>query len=715
MSVRPSLTLLALLIGLFCLTACGEAPPISGNNAADLRTLPAKSERPTAVVPTSPLIGGDGGTRRMNLLPGPVPPSADVAPTRAEAPVALSGEPVNLTIEQMPLPAFINTVFGDTLHLTYAVDPKIAQRADPVTLRTGGPRTPSEVLALARQVLRDYGIQVTIEGRLVRILPNEVLLSQTPEIISGRSTPNIAASLRPIYQHVTLSGVAAPDMAAWLQSAFGAKLKITPAAQENGLLILGLPEDVLAANEAIRTLDQPRFAGRRSLRIEPAFWAATQLADKLAEILRAEGYNTATSLDHPAAVVLLPLKPNNSLVVFAADQKTLSHVEDWARDLDRVSKVDPQRSLFYYAVRNTTADSLASVLNSVLQGSNTPRPTAATAEVGAAAGQASPSGTTAPASGGGPPPGTPQAPRIVTDAARNALIFQGSADEFGRLRPLIENLDHAPRAAIIEATVVEVTLSNDDKLGVEGSITFGLFGQKMSLADTQTGIGSSGFSYTIFNSAGAARATLNAFATDTRAKVLSNPKLLSRSGAEARIQVGKQVPIVTSQGTSSQQLGTAGNAGILQNIQYRDTGVILTVRPTIYAGNQIDLDIKQEVSEPLTNNTSGLSTPVINNRSINTQLSLRDGATVLLGGLIQDNINDTSTGVPVLKDIPGLGYLFGTGEASRTRSELFVFLTPYIVTSDAEAKGLADVFKDQYESLPQPKSTLFPKLPPLAR
>jgi len=275
------------------------------------------------------------------------------------------------------------------------------------------------------------------------------------------------------------------------------------------------------------------------------------------------------------------------------------------------------------------------------------------------------------------------------------------------LRPLLENLDQAAREAIIEVTVAEVTLSTDDKLGVEGLLKFSGFGQPHQLISTLggTGIGTSGLNYTILNAAGATRAVLNAFATDNRVKVLSSPKLLSRSGGEARIQVGAQVPIVTSQGTSS-QLQTQGTSAILQSIQYRDTGVILTLKPTIYAGNQINLDIKQEVSEAVPNNTSGLSTPVINNRTISTQLSLHDGTTVLIGGLISENVSSTDTGVPFFKDVPGLGFLFGNQDVSKRRSELFVFITPYIVNSSDEAARMSEIFKRRYESLPQPESTL---------
>lgn len=707
------LLLAACVLSLCWLAGCAKE---TEDPSADLRSLPVKPPQPVAPASPNRLIAG-GGARQGTVRAGPSPPGASQTPARAEPTVALSGPPATLTIEQMPLPAFINTVFGETLHLNFEIDPRIAQRTDVVTLRTGRALPPGEIVTLARSVLRDYGIQVTLSGDLARIIPNEALLSQVPAIIRGRSTAEIAENLRPLFEYAPVANIAAGDMAAWLQAAFGAKVKITPTA--NALILLGLPEDVAAANEAIHTLDQPRLAGRRSLRIEPAFWSANQLADRLADILRAEGYNVSTSLQSPAAIVILSLRPSNSLVVFASDQKTLSHVEEWSRDLDKVSKADPHRNLFYYGVRNTTAESVASILNSVLQGNAAARAAAVgpnTQEAAASAtlglpgsqpGGVPPNPAISTTSSSGPPPGTPAPGRIVTDPARNAIIFQGSAEEFGQLRPLLENLDQAAREAIIEVTVAEVTLSSDDKLGVEGILKFSGFGQPHQVISTLggTGIGTAGLNYTILNAAGATRAVLNAFATDNRVKVLSTPKLLSRSGGEAHIQVGAQVPIVTSQGTSS-QLQTQGTSAILQSIQYRDTGVILTLKPTIYAGDQINLDIKQEVSEAVPNNTSGLSTPVINNRTISTQLSLHDGTTVLIGGLISENVSSSDTGVPFLKDVPGVGFLFGTQEVTKRRSELFVFITPYIVNSTAEAARISDVFKRRYEALPQPESTL---------
>ena len=316
-----------------------------GNPGADLRTLPEKGAEPAALVPSSPLVAA-GGAHHTAILGGPPPPATAEPTIHPEAPFTLSGAPASLTIEQMPLPAFINTVFGDTLHLSFEVDPRIAQRNDLVTLRTGRPLSPNELLSLTRAVLRDYGIDIIFSGNLARVVPNEALMSQSPSVVRGRSTAEIAENMRPIFQYVSLRSVSANEMAAWLQAALGTKVHVSMSPQGNAVLLLGLPEDIQAANEVIATLDQPRLAGHRSLRVEPVFWSAAQLSEKLIDILRAEGYFVGPNLQNPGAVVVLPLRPSNSLVVFATDQKTLGHIEAWIRDLDHASQVDPERSCF---------------------------------------------------------------------------------------------------------------------------------------------------------------------------------------------------------------------------------------------------------------------------------------------------------------------------------------------------------------------------------
>ena len=170
------------------------------------------------------------------------------------------------------------------------------------------------------------------------------------------------------------------------------------------------------------------------------------------------------------------------------------------------------------------------------------------------------------------------------------------------------------------------------------------------------GSGGNGLTY-LLDVAGQNRFALRAFASDSRVSILSTPRIMVKSGNEASIDIGTEVPIISMQTTSNQQ--TEGTTNLLQSIQYRKTGIILSVTPTVYSDDRIDLDISQEVSEALpVSEDSSISSPSIFNRSLNTSLSLRDGGSVVMAGLMSNRVTNSDGGIPLLKDVPVLGSLF---------------------------------------------------------
>ncbi len=219
------------------------------------------------------------------------------------------------------------------------------------------------------------------------------------------------------------------------------------------------------------------------------------------------------------------------------------------------------------------------------------------------------------------------------------------------------------------------------------------------------GLLSGGLNYTLLNGIGQVRFALTALASNNHVNILSTPRILAKSGAEATIQVGTQVPIVTSQATSS-EISTGGTSGILQSIEYQQTGVLLSVSPVVHSGNRVDLSVDQEVSSALPILSTGPQSPEIQNRTIKTDLSLHDGQTVVIGGMIQQNRNDSNEGVPYLKDIPVLGLLFKSQSVSNDRTELLVFITPYVVSSDSDAASITKDFRDQMGNWAVPPATL---------
>jgi general secretion pathway protein D len=743
------------------LAACAHAPP------APLAVTPTFAPQPnSAEASPRPLVVGPS-PGLVAIAPGPAPaaggPSAVDAAAIGAAPPPLPALAESLSLEQVTLPAFIKEVFSKALRLTVQIDQPILTRTDLVTLRTGRSLSGAELYRMAVTVLAGYGIGVVWNGSVLRIAPNEALMAQMPALIHSRALPEMPVELRPIFQIVDLHQVSASDMNVWLANAYGSKIRVFAAPKTNAVMIFGLPQDVRAAVEAVHVLDQARLAGRQSLRIDPVYWTAKELAAKLVELLRAEGYDAgisgATETGQANAVTLVPVEANNSLIAFASDRRILNHIRQWVLDLDQPSRIDPSHNIFIYFVQNTTAASLGRIVQSVLGGAQPAVGAPAEAQLeqagrtqalpaglgqpgqssasglGAAPGASAVSGPARPptpaiepldrgiaAAGGGAGSG----PRIVVDTARNALVLVGTAQDYARVRPLLEALDKAPREALIEVTVVELDLHNGSNLGVEWTAVnrigkgLALYGTGSNVLPTPPGsatgqassssagglpLGSEGFNFTILNGVGDVRMLLNAFAENSKINVLSTPRILAESGETANIEVGTEVPIVTSQ-ASTNTIVNAGTTGILQSIEYQKTGVLLSVLPVIHSGDRIDLTLSQVVSQALPNTTPGITSPLIQNRTVSTQLSLRDGQTVVVGGLITENRTNDDTGVPFLKDIPGVGSLFRNQTASRDKNELLVFITPYVISNGADAAAITRQFQDQMDAWPAAGGTL---------
>jgi len=359
----------------------------------------------------------------------------------------------------------------------------------------------------------------------------------------------------------------------------------------------------------------------------------------------------------------LPIQEINTLLVFCVDPQILRHVKNWVGELDQRAQTPFQEGLFLYPVRNTSAQHLVETLNPLL-------------------GKLMAKGK-----------GKPGGRRLVIDPNRNALIFSGKAEEWGRLKPVMEMLDQPSPLVLIEVTIAEITLDDQQQLGVEWQLKNLDLGALSAVIGTGgLGLGSSGFSSIL--SSKDVQVTLNAFASSNRVTILSTPRVMVKNGEEASIDVGTDVPIITSQSTAP-DLPSSGTGSILQNIEYRKTGVLLRVRPVVYAGNRIDLKISQEVSEAQPNNTSSVSSPLILNRSLQTLLSLKDGEAVLLGGLISSNRNQGRTGVPWIMNIPFFGQLFRNDKANANRTELILLITPYVIHNEEEARNVTRAFREQ--------------------
>ncbi len=673
-------------------------------------TLAACAPLQPVIPPSLPLPAGSGSTAgidptaarnsSLRVTPLPQPPESqasrlqqqriaqDAAELRQQA--ASQEDVAAINLQQVPLGTFIQVVYAEILKRNVNIDAAVLSRTEPVTFRSGAVQSAAQLDNALKLLLKSYGVAAIDVGGLVRVVPDNAQVGNLPELRRGTLSPDTPLPLRPVFQLVEMQTVRQSDVAGWLKTLFGSRVTVQEDIGRNALLLSGSPDNMQAALETIRVLDQPLMSGRRSIALTPAYWSVDDLARRLNEVLTAQGYAVAPlgSLSQQGGirypVVLLPVAGTNQIFVFAATDEVLKHVENWARTLDRPNERGIGKNYFTYQVKHKDAGALAKTLEQLLSGQA--RPAAATATAGASGQGGAGTGTT-----------STGATSVVVDQSSNMLIFQAAADEYSQISALLQTLDRPAKAALIEVTVAELSLTDTSQLGVEWLATHAMSSGATIIGGTSGGlsIGSAGATFKVLDTVGGVRATLNALASNNQATILSSPRVQARNGETATIQVGQEVPIITSQQTTGSTVvtGTTTANSVLQTIQYRNTGVILKVKPVIHSGDQIDLEVQQEVSAAASTNTGVNNSPTFSTRKLDTKLTLRNGSTVLMGGLISNDDSKGQAGIPLLKDIPILGTLFSTQTKSGTRRELVVLITPYILNDSHDAEAMTDAFR----------------------
>lgn len=697
---------LSSVAALLLLASCSGMVPV---------TLPPPMATPPRASASGAGAAPENSSQQSGFERMPAPPGVD-ATRRGTAGAAAATQPAaparpgsfHLNFNQVPLTTLVQVVYADMLGKTVQIDPKVMERRDLVSFRTPAGQSAAQVEDAMQLLLKSFGVSVLDFGSMVRVVPDGAQSGYLPELRRGSALPETPERLRPVFQLVELEAVRNVDVAGWLKTIMGSRVTVTEDTTRNAVLLSGTTENVAAAIDALHLLDQPVMRGRASLRITPIYWSAQDLANTLQQVLTAEGYAIAPanqplqggSVRYP--IILLPVPSTNSLLVFSISEDVVRHVKSWVDRLDQPNKQTAGKNLFTYTPRNVSADSLAKMLTQVMQGG--------------LSGAAAPTATAPAAAAGASTARSPTASatnHLVVDSNTNTLVFNTSAENYSQLISLLNTLDQPSKSALIEVTVAEVRLTDNYTLGIEwllresganGITTIGTLGG--------LGLGTAGLTLTRLASGGDLRLVLNALATSNRATILSSPRIVARNGETARIQVGQEVPIVTSQ-QSTLSGTTADSTGVLQTIQYRNTGVILNIKPSIFSGDRIDLDVKQEVSAAVATSTGVNNSPTFLTRNIDTKLTLEHGSTVLLGGLISDDRATGARGIPWLMQIPILGQLFRVNEDNTSRTELVVLITPYVINDGSDARHYTEEFKALLPLL-QPEFTPSPLVKPAA-
>lgn len=584
----------------------------------------------------------------------------------------------------------LRSVLGEMLKLPYILDPQVNGR---MTLKTGLPIKLQAVLPMLETSLKTLGAAMVVNNDLISIVPMTVAQKQAGEVAGAdrdSDAPGYAIEI------VALKYVSSEQMQKVLEPLVpqGGILRIDT--QRNLIFLAGTEPERSTIRNTIALFDVDYLKGMSFALIRPQHVDVGTLAAELGKIF------DETSSPVGGLVHMIPISRINTLLVLSSRPYYLHEVSRWVARLD-IIPITPGRQLHYFKLQNSRAADIADTLSEIFgTGGGGSSPRLAAPGYGSPA-QAAPGGSAQTASGALQTPQSPSlqssapaeprtmrgtggddGPQIVTDDANNALIIRADAAEFDAIEKIVRQMDVTPNQVLIEATIVEVTLNDTLKYGVEWAFTSGnqTFTQAASGVPA-TSFPGFGFTYNVPN----VSVALNALSTLSKISVLSSPKLLTLDNSPASLQVGDQVPIVTQTSVSTESSG----APVIATVQQRDTGIILSVTPRIGSSGMVFMTVAQEVSNAVPNTTSSLDqSPTVEERKIQTTVAIQDGTTVALGGLMRRSQTTGNSGVPYLKDIPLLGALFGPQSDTRERTELMVFLTPRVIRSPGAAVAATD-------------------------
>ena len=287
--------------------------------------------------------------------------------------------------------------------------------------------------------------------------------------------------------------------------------------------------------------------------------------------------------------------------------------------------------------------------------------------------------------------------RIVVDKNRNMILFRGSGKEWADILQVVEKLDKPVPSVLIEVLIAEITLTDREESGLEFAFRGAVGGRGLRGGTLGAlGVAAGGLSMAL-DSSGVTRAMLNFFYQDDRVAIRSSPKLFVKSGGTASLEVGNEIPVITQ--ISDGTLQVDGSTNVLQDVTYRKTGVSMEISPIVQANGLVDLEISQELSEAQPSAATSLDgSPTILNRQISTSLTLKDGGSLVMGGLIANSRSAGQTGIPgPWAGFRGLARLFRNDTIQEDRTELLIMVIPYVVATHAEGSILTEELKQQLE------------------
>ncbi len=709
----------AILLGCAGPMLAGCSTPSASIESFDQVDLTAKTPRKLTNRGEGPALCTKAKPARYELFPGA---SGTLLEDGAEPPPGVGAREdgkFTVNVDQATLAEAAKLILGETLGYNYILDTRLQGN---VTLVSSRPLTARELLNSFEAALRLSGAAlVQADGSFKIVALQEVLDGEMGQADLGK---NVSAGYG--VSAIPLRYISPTTLMELLESFAARSGSVRASKVGNLILIRGQAEERRSLVDIILSFDvdwmKTQTAGIAILENGRPDDVASKLEAIFAEDTASAGTN---------ALKVIPVPRINGLIVIANSQQKVRRAIVWIKRLDQESITDP--NYYVYAVQNGNAVELARILQATFGEGGADAgvtaevaPDRQTMEVSMDTEQAATSQDPAQPQGGqsqgggselgshittgsAPPSGEStgtssltNGTRVTPNPANNTLVIRATPKEYRKIQAMLHQIDAPATQVLINTTIAEVALTDQLRYGVQAYLkgkdtTFGFFGQGGSA------FGGNGESLTLspnlpgmnflVGQVADPRLVIDALSGITNVRVVSSPSVLVLENETATIKVGDQVPVKTLQSTTESGKNN-------DSFEYRDTGVILKVKPRVSASGTVTIDLGQELSAVSKREGEGAGgNPTISQRTITSKVSVNDRQTVLLGGLITGQEERDRQTVPGANKVPVLGDLVGSTEKSGKRTELIVFITPRIIRNGEEAARESQELRDKMRNL----------------
>ena len=663
------------------------------------------TETPSAPAQPQPSVPTTGPEPAPATRPSP---PAIATPTRAGSGVVFNFD--NADIYE------VIRVMSEILKINYMIDPRVK---GVVNIHTSGQISSADVFPIFQSILRLNGATAVKRDGIYEIvpLPEAKKLPSAPSLARDSGKP--LSEEKYVIQILPLKYIPVTEVSKMIKPFLSDGADIVEHPPSNILIMGDLASNVKKSMDIIGLFDIDIFTDLR-VRIYPILNAdVVEVAKELERIF--SSFEVSTKSGRGVGITFTPIARINSLLAVSSIPNIFEKVEGWLKELDKIPMEGTKYSVFVYYVQNAKAKDLAEVLKQIYVTTKEKK-----TEFKEKVTEQIPRGTK-------PPPTAPSAPpsttsdggavpegeiNIVVDETNNALVVRAFARDYKSILETVKKLDIYPRQVLIEVLLADITLKDDTEFGIDlvKYLDGGKWQQTISFGEF-SGLAAAGpgISYSIVQEAGKFSAAIRAAATLGRLKVLTSPHLLASNSKEAKIQIGTSEPILTNTYTSTGTATTTTPTGFVEGtIEYKDIGTILSITPRISDGGLVTLELSIEESSldsreigrkdtsttaAVASSSSTFSVPAFNKTTAKTVLSIKEGQTIAIGGLIRNNKDVSSQGIPFFSKIPVIGFFFGKNKRAYERRELILLLTPHIITDEIQSKTVTDEFREKIEGL----------------